>query len=158
MKLEELQQSYIAEQRKVTVEKLNAGALILTVLSEGKGLVFKNGRTEKPKRLVVVGADKERNVYYGSVLINTKMNPNSAFLAEFLAAQFLLKQENYPEFLDYDSYVDCGVLIAVPLEKLLKGQYYGTLTEEDKAGIFDLLETTETLSTKEKKRFGIRRR
>lgn len=47
---------------------------------------------------------------------------------------------------------------AIPIEKLLKGEYYGKLTEEDQCNLFDILETTETLSTKQKKRFGIKRR
>lgn len=56
------------------------------------------------------------------------------------------------------SYADCGVLFTIPIEKLLKGEYYGRLTEEDQRNLFDVLETTETLSTKQKKRFGIKRR
>ena len=41
---------------------------------------------------------------------------------------------------------------------MFNGEYFGTLSEQDKHGIFEILETTETLSTKLKKRFGIRRR
>ncbi|MBO4692682.1 MAG: hypothetical protein J5604_07935 [Bacteroidales bacterium] len=50
------------------------------------------------------------------------------------------------------------MLFSFPLDKLLKGTYFGELTEDDLANIFEILETTDTLSTKEKKRFGIRRR
>lgn len=32
------------------------------------------------------------------------------------------------------------------------------LTEEDKNGIFEILETSDIFSTKQKKRYGIRRR
>ena len=77
---------------------------------------------------------------------------------KLVAAQFLLSQETYPEFLRYDSYADCGVIFAIPVEKLLSGEYFGTLTEDDQRMIFDILETTDTLTTKEKKRFGIKRR
>lgn len=41
---------------------------------------------------------------------------------------------------------------------MLKGEYFGILSEQDKQGIFEILETTDTLSTKHKKRFGIRLR
>ena len=41
------------------------------------------------------------------------------------------------------------------LEKLMEGEYFGKLTEADLQGIFDILKTTETLTNKEKKRFGI---
>lgn len=158
MDLKEIQEAYKADQRKVTAERLEVGALILTILSEEDGLVFKDGRTEKPKRLVIVGVDKDNGVCYGSVLVNTDMNPRANYSEEYLTAQYMLSQKNYPEFLRYDSFADCGVLFAIPIAKLLKGEYYGKLTEEDQHNIFDILETTETLSTKQKKRFGIKRR
>lgn len=158
MDLREMQEAFKAESRKVTVERLEIGVLILTILSEEDGLVFKNGRTEKPKRLVIIGVDKDNGVCYGSVLVNTDMNPRANYSEEYLTAQYMLSQENYPEFLRYDSFADCGVIFAIPIEKLLKGEYYGKLTEEDQRNLFDILETTETLSTKQKKRFGIKRR
>lgn len=153
-----MQEAFKAESRKVTAERLEVGALILTILSSDDGLVFKDGRTEKPKRLVIIGVDKDNGVCYGSVLVNTDMNPRANYSEEYLTAQYMLSQENYPEFLRYDSYADCGVLFTIPIEKLLKGEYYGRLTEEDQRNLFDVLETTETLSTKQKKRFGIKRR
>lgn len=157
MNLEEFKQS-IKESRNVTEDKLTIGSLIITILSTDDGLVFKNSQTEKPKRLVVVGFDNDKKLIYGAVLVNTKMSPKAAYSDEFMSAQYLLKQDNYPDFLDYDSYVDCGELFALSLEKLITGRYCGCLTEEDKEYIFHILETTETLTTKEKKRFGIRRR
>lgn len=153
-----MQEAFRADQRKVTAERLDVGALILTVLSGEDGLVFRDGRAEKPKRLVIIGTDKDNGVCYGSVLVNTDMNPRASYSQEYLTAQYMLSQENYPEFLRYDSFADCGVLFAIPIEKLLKGEYYGKLTEEDQCNLFDILETTETLSTKQKKRFGIIRR
>lgn len=75
-----------------------------------------------------------------------------------MSTQYLLHQKDYPEFLKYDSFVDCAMLFSIPLEKLMDGEYFGTLTEADLKGIFDILETTETLTTKEKKRYGIKRR
>ena len=153
-----MQKAFVAEQRKVTNERLEIGALILTILSGEDGLVLKDGRTEKPKRIILIGVDRESGVCYGSVLVNTDMNPRANYSEEYLTAQYLLSRESYPEFLRYDSFVDCGVVFAIPIEKLVKGEYYGKLTEEDRRNLFDILETTETLSTKQKKRFGIERR
>ena len=154
MNIEELQEEY----RTVTPEKLEVGALIETVLGEDDGLVFKNGRHLKPKKLIVIGVDKETGTCYGSVLVNTNMNPKANYSEPYLAAQYLLKQENYENFLRYDSFVDCGEVFSFSIDKLLSGEYFGTLNEQDKQGIFEILETTDTLSTKLKKRFGIRRR
>lgn len=86
------------------------------------------------------------------------MNPRASYSDEFLSAQYLLQQKNYSDFLDYDSFVDCGVIFSIPLQKLKSGEYYGLLNEEDLSRIMDILETTDTLSIKQKKQFGIRRR
>jgi hypothetical protein len=158
MDLREIQDDYLRQQRLVTDDRLAVGALIRTILSEADGLIFKNGRTEKPKRLVVIGIDHEQALCFGSVLVNTRQNPKAQYSVEYLSAQYELKQENYPEFLDYDSYVDCGVLFPVPVERLKQGEFYGFLNEEDRHGIFDILETSDIFSTKQKKRYGIRRR
>ena len=158
MNLRELQAEYLRQQRQVTDERIAVGALIRTMLSETDGLVFKNGRTEKPKRLVVIGVDHEQALCFGSVLVNTKLNPKAQYPAEYLSAQYELKQENYPEFLDYNSFVDCGELFSIPVERLKQGEFFGFLTDEDLNGIFDLLETSDIFSTKQKKRYGIRRR
>ena len=155
MDLRQLQQEYLDNLRKVTEEKLEIGTLIRTVISIDEGLVFKDGRKQKPKKMVIIGVDSERQICYGSVLVNTKMIPKSAYSEAFLATQYLLLQTNYPDFLKYDSYVDCGMLFSIPLKKLLEGEYFGKLTEADLQGIFDILKTTETLTVKEKKRFGI---
>lgn len=156
MDLRELQKAYLDNLRKVTEEKLEIGSFIRTIISIDEGLVFKDGRNQKPKKLVIIGVDKVKKVCYGSVLVNTKMSPKSAYSASFLSAQYLLHQTDYyPEFLKYDSYVDCGMLFSIPLEKLMEGEYFGTLIDSDLQGIFDILKTTETLTNKDKKRFGI---
>lgn len=155
MDIRELQKVYLDNLRQVTEDKLSIGSLVRTVISVDEGLVFKDGRKQKPKKLVIVGVDKEKKICYGSVLVNTKISPKAAYSASFLSAQYLLHQSDYPEFLKYDSYVDCGMLFSIPLKKLLDGEYFGTLTDIDLQGIFEILKTTETLTNKEKKRFGI---
>ena len=126
MKLSELQEEFWRKEHEVTEERLVRGALILTILSEEDGLTFNNGRTSKPKRLVVIGIDKRQELCYGSVLVNTKMNPKASFSDEFLSAQYLLQQKNYSDFLDYDSFVDCGVIFSIPLQKLKSGKVLWT--------------------------------
>lgn len=158
MDLRELQSEYLRQERTVTVEKLKAGSLVRTILSQEDGLYLTDGRTEKPKLLVIVGVDVKSSVLYGSVLVNTNMNPKAQYSEEYLSAQYLLQKENYPDFLRYDSFVDCGQIIPIPFAKLERGEYFGALNNDDSQRIFDILETTDTLSTKEKKKYGIRRR
>ena len=126
MKLSELQEEFWRKEHEVTEERLVRGALILAILSEEDGLTFNNGRTSKPKRLVVIGIDKRQELCYGSVLVNTKMNPRASYSDEFLSAQYLLQQKNYSDFLDYDSFVDCGVIFSIPLQKLKSGKVLWT--------------------------------
>lgn len=158
MDLRELQANYLAKEREVTDKRIQQGALILTVLSEEDGMVFKNGRTGKPKRMIIIGVDTANDICYGSVLVNTKMSPKSRFSDEYLSAQYMLSQKDYPEFLDYDSYADCGELFSISIRKLKQGVYFGILKDKDMRGVMDILETTDTLSAKQKKRFGIKRR
>ena len=49
MDLRELQKSYLDNLRKVTEDKLEIGSLVRTVISIEEGLVFKDGRKQKPK-------------------------------------------------------------------------------------------------------------
>ncbi len=158
MDLRKLQAEYQRQQREVTDERIDVGALIRTVLSESDGLTFKDGRKEKPKRLIVIGVDRETALCFGSVLVNTKMNPQAGYSTEYLTSQYELKQEDYPEFLNYNSFVDCGELFSIPIEKLKQGEFFGFLTDADCEGIFDILETSDIFSTKQKKRYGIHRR
>ena len=106
----------------------------------------------------MIGIDCDNALCFGSVLVNTKMNPQAGYSTEYLTAQYELKQENYPEFLKYNSYVDCGELFSIPIKRLKQGEFFGFLTDADRKGIFDILETSDIFSTKQKKRYGIRRR
>lgn len=155
--LRALQDEYIKKFREVTREKLKPGALIETNFTDEE-IVIKDGRKQKPKKLIIIGYDKESDTYYGSVFVNTKMNPKSDFSEEFFASQYLIKKENYCDFLRYDSYVDCGGIISCSIVKLLSGEFFGELNEEDHKNIWNILETTDTLTTKQKKRYGICRR
>lgn len=56
MDLRELQKAYLDNLRQVTEEKLEIGSLIRTIISVDEGLVFKDGRKQKPKKLVIIGA------------------------------------------------------------------------------------------------------
>lgn len=54
MDLMELQKAYLDNLRQVTEEKLEIGSLIRTIISVDEGLVFKDGRKQKPKKLVII--------------------------------------------------------------------------------------------------------
>lgn len=70
MDLRELQKAYLDNLRQVTEEKLEIGSLIRTIISVDEGLVFKDGRKQKPKKLVIIGVDKLKKVCYGPQIRN----------------------------------------------------------------------------------------
>jgi len=144
-----------AEYHKVTIDKIVPGALIRTVISTEEGLVFKNSRTEKPKRMIIIGVDLQRQLCYGSVLVNTKPNPNSGFSAQYLNTQYIVRKENYTDFLDYDSFADCAQVLSIPMSKILAGEYFGIMNDSDYSSVMDMLRNNKTMTLKEKKRFGI---
>lgn len=77
------------EFRKVTREKLLPGALIETNFTDEE-IVIKDGRKQKPKpkpkKVIIIGYDKDNDTYYGSVFINTKINPKAEISGEVLAS------------------------------------------------------------------------
>ena len=83
------------------------------------------------------------------------INSNVFFLKDNKKAFILWLNAPKVTAYKYDSFVDCGMLFSIPLKKLMEGEYFGTLTSQDLQGIFEVLKTTETLTNKEKKRFGI---
>ena len=144
-----------AEYHIVTQEKLVVGAIVRTELGEEDGLVLKSGATSRTKMLVIVGVDAERGLCYGSLLINTRINPRAEFSEAFLQTQYVLRQEVYSHFLRYDSHLDCAKIFSIQVEKLLSGTYLGILEQDDKDAVFQLLKSTVVLSAKLKRRFGI---
>lgn len=154
MDLRQMQAEYRAKMREVTEERIEIGALFRTVLSEEDGLVFNDGRKEKPKRFILIGVDKVKQLCYGSVLVNTNKHAGD-YSKDYLKTQYLLKKSDYPEFLKYDSYADCAVIFSIPISKLYNGEYFGKLTRVDLSKIFNTLKTTTTIAPKEKKRYGI---
>ena len=85
MDLRVLQDEFMKEFRKVTREKLLPGALIETNFTDEE-IVIKDGRKQKPKKIIIIGYDKDNDTYYGSIFINTKINPKAGSLTKSLPA------------------------------------------------------------------------
>jgi len=144
-----------AEYKRVTLEKIRPGSVILTDLDESDGLTYTDGRSHKPRRVIIIGYDKENKCFIGTVFINTNINPKAKYSAEFLATQIMVKKDEYPNFLKHDSFIDCGQLMPLHTNKLLSGEYKGEVVADDFHKIMATLKNTETIPAKEKRRFGI---
>ena len=62
MDLRELQKAYLDNLCQVTEEKLEIGSLIRTIISVDEGLVFKDGRKQKPKKHAKERKDLENEI------------------------------------------------------------------------------------------------
>ena len=154
MDLRELQQQF----KQVTEDKLVSGALVQTRLTRENGLFLSPEKKDHLKKMIIIGVDRTNRICYGAILINSNINPHATLSLDFLATQYLLRRTiDYEAFLDYDSYVDCAKIFSIPFDKLMTGEYFGTLTSDDHTAIWNILETNKVLTRKEKKRFGIKR-
>lgn len=120
-----------------------------------RGVTPKDGQADRVKMFVVVGVDED--YIYGGLLINS--NPNKGEQAKncaFLSEQHLIRRVDY-EFLRYDSFIDCTQIKEIKRSELWKclSDQLGSLNSCDKDAIMEILSNTDSLSTKEKKRFGI---
>jgi predicted rRNA methylase YqxC with S4 and FtsJ domains len=75
-----------------------------------------------------------------------------------ICCQYPVKQSDYPDVLEYNSYIDCSEIFEIGKEKIKKkGIVKGHLTEQDRELIINFLKETEVISVKEKKGMVYRR-
>jgi len=112
----------------------------------------------KIKRLIIVGADKD-SVTFASVYINTEINGN-VISDELLPLQFAISTNDRP-YLENDSFVDCSKLKARSAEELSAALsdnpaiHIGNVSDKDMTEILSRLHSADTISPKQKARFGL---
>ncbi len=139
---------------KVTDESLSVGTILYMTMDASDGLILKDGYNTRNKFFIIIGFTSEGNAI-GSLLINSNIDKTKLPL-EYLSCQYPIKQENYIEVLDYNSYIDCSEIFEFTKERIkINGSVKGHLTSEDLALIIGFLKETETLSIKEKRKYSI---
>lgn len=113
--------------KSITQKSIEIGNVYRIQMDKSNGITPKPGDMSRNKFFVVLGFDKEGNIY-GGVIINSNINqriPDSV-----KDWQMPIKQSKY-KFLDYDSFVDCSKLKCTSIDKFGKWQFIGIILQED---------------------------
>jgi hypothetical protein len=153
-KLANLKQSIKSVSLVKSIGDLKVGTVIYVEMDENDGLVLKDGYKTRLKYVVVTGA-KSNKKEICAVLINSDADYSED--PDWKAEQYLLLQNNYPGFLDHDSWLDCTDPKPLTVKKLKakKAEVSGSLLEEDLAVVMDKLKNSDFIEPHMKKVFGL---
>lgn len=135
----------------VKPEQIRKGAVVYLTLTEDEGLVLTQGYDSRNKFITILKELPDEYII-GSLLINSDPNLTTTLIGD---CQYPLKASEYPDFLDYMSWLDCSQIFKIPKAKVMKGGYCGELKEQDMALVWECLQNTKTISMKDKIRYGI---
>ena len=144
------------EERRVTSrDSLNIGDMVFQRMDRKDGLTLNNGYDDRNKYFVIVGR-KSNGEAIGLCLINSDLDYYKG-KPELQKYQYLMKKEDYPEFLVKDSRLDCSQLFKMTARKsvAMKAETVGHLTDEDKARILPLVASCEFINNHDKKVYHI---
>lgn len=108
-------------------KNIQVGNVYRIKMDARNGIIPKAGTTSRNKFFIVLGFDKDGNVY-GGVIINSNINPNVPQSVKDW--QMPIRQTKYP-FLEHDSFVDCSKLKCASPEKFGQWKYLGVMEAED---------------------------
>ena len=153
-KLANLKQIIKATLLVKSIEDLKVGTVIYVEMDANDGLVLKDGYKTRLKYVVVAGA-KSNQKEICAVLINSDADYSDD--PDWKAEQFPLKQSNYQEFLDHDSWMDCTdpKVFTVKKLKAKKAEISGSLSDDDMNVVLDKLKNSEFVDSHMKKVFGL---
>lgn len=145
----------MAQTKDTDMSSIKIGDIIYVPLDEEDGLNLKNGYKDRKKYIVIIGFTPE-GVAIGSLLINSKIDPSKRS-EELLNCQYPLLVRNYPDILNYDSWLDCSDIFELSKSKITEknGKLKGCLISEDKERVMQFLKDTDVLDNATKKRYGI---
>ena len=153
-KLANLKQSIKSVSLVKSIGDLKVGTVIYVEMDENDGLVLKDGYKTRLKYVVVAGA-KSNKKEICAVLINSDADYSED--PDWKAEQYPLLQNNYPGFLDHDSWLDCTDPKPLTVKKLKakKAEVSGSLLEEDLVVVMDKLKNSGFVEPHMKKVFGL---
>lgn len=137
--------------RKIKQGEIKQGTVVYLSMDQSDGLTLTDGYKSRYKYVTIIG-ETEDGYIIGSLLINSNANFFNQYNEK---CQYPLSYNDYPDFLEHKSWLDCSRLFCIPKEKILKGGYCGTLSKEDMDLILQCLIDTPTISKKQKRIFGI---
>ncbi|MDE6336160.1 MAG: hypothetical protein K2L34_06285 [Muribaculaceae bacterium] len=152
--LERIRAQFV-EAEKINMASINVGDIIYVSLDEEDGLILNKGYTTRKKFIVIIGFTPE-GIAVGALLINSRLTPSKRS-REMMDSQYLLLRRNYPSILDYDSWLDCSDIFELSKDKISErnARLKGSLIEDDKERVFNILRETDMIDNITKRRFGI---
>lgn len=153
-KLANLKQSIHNAKLVKSISDLKVGTVIYVELDANDGLVLKDGYKTRLKYVVVAGA-KSNHKEICAVLINSDADYSTD--PDWKAEQYPLSQNNYPQFLDHDSWMDCTDPKSLTVRKLKakKAEVSGSLNENDMSVVLEKLKNSDFVDPHMKKVFGL---
>lgn len=153
--LKELRAAISEDTRVKSKEDLKPGDIIEMEMDANDGLILNDGYDTRRKFVVIIGRNTKGDLY-GAFLINSeidfsKQNP------EMMPYQYPMLQKDYPEILDYDSWLDCTDLFDLKRRKIIarKAMVRCRLTDNDHEKVLQLVRNSELIEEHDKKIFGL---
>lgn len=136
------------------IEDLQVGDIVYYDMDRADGIVPSTGYDSRLKYVIVAGA-KANSKEVCAVLINTDNDYSSA--PDWQAEQYLIKQTDYPEILDHDSWIDCTdpKELKVSKNKAKEAEKKGRLNPRDLANVMKHLKENDFIDTHTRKVYGI---
>lgn len=153
-KLADLKENLKAASLVQSADDLKVGTIIYVEMDKNDGLVLNDGYPTRLKYVVVAGSKSDRKEVC-AVLVNTDADYSDA--PDWKAEQYPLLQKNYPEVLDYDSWLDCTDPKTLTVRKLKakKAEVKGCLTTDDLKAVMTKLKNSDFIDPHTKKVYGI---
>lgn len=148
--------SILEGKEKADMSSVKIGDIIYVSLDKEDGLILNSGFTDRKKYIVIVGFTPE-GIAIGALLINSKITEFKYQNKDFLECQYPLLCNNYPNILEYNSWLDCSDIFEIPKVKITSkcGLVKGCLNEEDTTNVMTVLRNTDVIDNATKRRFGI---
>ncbi|MDO4161227.1 MAG: type II toxin-antitoxin system PemK/MazF family toxin [Prevotellaceae bacterium] len=136
------------------IEDLQVGDIIYYDMDKADGISPKDGYNSRMKYVVVAGS-KNNSKEVCAVLINTNNDYSSA--KDWQSEQYLIKQSDYKDFLDHDSWIDCTDLKEIKVAKIMskEAEKKGHLNDRDLANVMKHLKENDFITNHTRKVYGI---
>lgn len=136
------------------IQDLNIGDIIYYDMDKADGIVPNLGYNSRLKYVVVAGA-KSNAKEVCAVLINSENNHSPA--PDWQAEQYLIRQVDYPEVLDHDSWIDCTDPKELKVSKIKakNAEKKGHLNNQDLINVMKHLKENSFIDPHTRKVYGI---
>lgn len=136
------------------IEDLQVGDIVYYDMDRADGIVPTIGYDSRLKYVVVAGA-KSNAKEVCAVLINSDNDYSPS--ADWQAEQYLIRQCDYPEILDHDSWIDCTDPKELKVSKIKAkdAEKRGHLNDRDLANVMKHLQENDFISEATRRAYGI---